>query len=249
MRKKPGQPDSVPSSWLSQSSVLAKRLCTTRTTQMPPPRASTLHSSAMGGEPGPQPSPCAANIRGGSQAVTTERDSMPGPKFNVTATGFPSRSSNSVGTNQDEIPGPVAMACQTSSGVPGTSTSTWIERRPDGSFFTLMTAPWDWISAAVGALGGATPTTLLGRRRTNDHRPAAGGRERHGIASNGLVDQARDFWTSECGRALHVNPARLAGPLQQFRRIGQFLALIEVQLDAVRSCADGKNAFVPALVR
>jgi hypothetical protein len=76
----------------------------------------------MGGEP-PQPSPCAANIRGGSQAVTAERDSMPGPKFNVTATGFPSRSSNSVGTNQDEIPGPVAIAFHTSSGVPGTSTS------------------------------------------------------------------------------------------------------------------------------
>src|SRR5438067_335770 len=92
----------------------------------------------MGGEPGPQPSPCAANIRGGSQLVTTERDSMPGPKFNVTATGFPSRISNSVGTNQDEIPGPVAMACQTSSGVPGTSTSTWTQRRPEGSFFTLM---------------------------------------------------------------------------------------------------------------
>src|SRR5438876_11969342 len=104
MRKKPGQPDSVPSSWLSQLSVLAKRLCTTRTTQMPPPRASTLHSSAMGGEP-PQPSPWAANIRGGSQVVTADRDSIPGPKFKVTATGFPSRSSNLVGTNQDEIPG------------------------------------------------------------------------------------------------------------------------------------------------
>ena len=47
---------------------------------------------------------------------------MPGPKFIVTATGFPSRSSNSAGTNQDEMPGPVAIACQTSSGVPGTST-------------------------------------------------------------------------------------------------------------------------------
>src|SRR5439155_25816656 len=147
MRKKPGQPDSVPISWLSQSSVLAKRLCTTRTTQTPAPRASTLHSVAIGGEP-PQPSPCAANLRGGSQAVTTERDSMPGPKFNVTATGFPSRSSNSVGTNQDEIPGPVAMACQTSSGVPGTSTSTWTDRRPDGSFFTLMTVPRCGVAAA-----------------------------------------------------------------------------------------------------
>src|SRR5437868_1793087 len=123
MRKKPGQPDSVPSSWLSQSSVSAKRLCTTRTTQTPPPRASTLHWVAMGGDP-PQPSPCAANIRGGSQVVTAERDSIPGPKSNVTATGFPACSSNLVGTNQDEIPGPVAMASQTSSGVPGTSTST-----------------------------------------------------------------------------------------------------------------------------
>src|SRR5258708_3875428 len=97
-------------------------------------------------EAGPtQPSPCAANIRGGSQVVTAERDSMPGPKFNVTATGFPSCSSNFVGTNHDEMPGPVAMACQTSSGVPGTSTSTWMERRPEGSFFTLMMTPWDWI--------------------------------------------------------------------------------------------------------
>src|SRR5437773_1018415 len=231
MRKKPGQPDSVPSSWLSQSSVLAKRLFTARTTHTPPARASTLHSVAMGGEP-PQPSLCAANIRGGSQAVTAARDSMPGPKFIFTATGFPSRSSNSVGTNQDEMPGPVAMACQTSSGVPGTSTSTWMERRPDGSFFTLMLSPWEWISAAEGAprppgdargrhgarglvrcnriLSGAAPTTL--RCRTIDHRPAppAGAGERHAIASDGLVDQARDRRTSECGCALHVNPARLA---------------------------------------
>src|SRR5262249_39405668 len=180
MRKMPGQPDSAPSSCLSQSSVLAKRLFTTRTTQTPPARASTLNSVASGGEPGTQPSASLANSRGGSQAVTTECDSMPGPKVNVTATGFPSRSSISVGTNQAEIPGPVAMACQTSSGVPGTSTSTWIERRPEASFFTLMLAPWDWISVAEGAprppgdargrglvrcnrtLGGATPPTLLG---------------------------------------------------------------------------------------
>src|SRR5205085_9317655 len=104
----------------------------------------------MGGEP-PQPSPCAANIRGGSQAVMVARDSMPGPKFIFTATGFPSFSSNSVGTNQDEMPGPLAMACQTSSGVPGTSTSTWMERRPEASFFTLMMAPWNRLAAAVDA--------------------------------------------------------------------------------------------------
>src|SRR5829696_6854769 len=103
----------------------------------------------MDGMSGVQPPDSAANIRGGSQAVTTARLSMPGPKFIFTATGFPSRSSNSVGRNQDEIPGPVAMACHTSSGVPGTSTSTWTERRPDASFFTLMTAPWDWTCAAM----------------------------------------------------------------------------------------------------
>src|SRR5262249_10535930 len=72
-----------------------------------------------------------------------ERDSMPGPKVKVAATGFPSRSSTSAGQNHAEIPGPVAMACQTSSGVPGTSTSTWMERRPEGSFCTLMLSPWD----------------------------------------------------------------------------------------------------------
>src|SRR5262249_2228248 len=181
-------PDSVPSSWLSQSSVLAKRLFTTRTRQTPPARASTLHSVAMDGISGVQPGDSPANMRGGSQAVMTARESMPGPKFIFTATGLPSCSSNSVGTNQDEMPGPVAMACQTSSGVPGTSTSTWMERRPEASFFTLMMAPWDRISAAEGALGGATPPTLLGRWRTNDHRPATGARERHAIASDGLVD-------------------------------------------------------------
>ena len=99
-------------------------------------------------------------------------------------------------------------------------------------------------------LAGATPPTLLGRCRTNDHRPAAGARERHAIASDGLVDQARDRRTSERGRALHVNPARLvAGPLQQFLRIRQFLSTIEVQPNAVRARADRKNALVPALVR
>src|SRR5438093_5816470 len=105
------------------------------------------------------------------------------------------------------------------------------------------------LSGCNRMLGGATPPTLLGRCRTNDHRPATGARERHAIASDGLVDQARDLRTSECGRALQVNPACLAGPLQQFRRIRQFLTTIEVQLNAVRARADCKNALVPALVR
>ena len=59
---------------------------------------------------------------------------MPGPKFNFIATGFPSRSSNSAGTNQDEMPGPVAMACQTSSGVPGTSNFD-LDGTATGGFF------------------------------------------------------------------------------------------------------------------
>src|ERR1700686_2121467 len=97
-------------------------------------------------------------------------------------------------------------------------------------------------------LGGATPPRLLGRCRTNDHRTATGVCERHAIASDGLVDQARDLRTSECGRALHVNRAHLAaGPLQQFLRIWQFLTTTEEQLDAVRVRADSKNALVPVL--
>src|SRR5262249_42981744 len=162
MRKKPGQPNSVPSSWLSQSSVLAKRLCTTRTTQTPPARASTLHSVAIVGMSGVQPGDSAVNFRGGSPLGTVAVDSIPGPKVLLTAAGLPACFTISVGTNQDEIPGPVAMACQTSSGVPGTSTSTWTERRPEGSFFTLMTAPWDWLSAAEGA--PRPPGDARGRR-------------------------------------------------------------------------------------
>src|SRR5215475_11642514 len=150
MRKKPGQPNSVPSSWLSQSSVLAKRLCTTRTTQTPPARVSTLHSVAIVGMSGVQPGDSAVNFRGGSQLVTVAVDSIPGSKLLLTATGLPSCSTISVGTNQDETPGPVAMACQTSSGVPGTSTSTCTERRPEASFFTLMMAPWDGICNEKG---------------------------------------------------------------------------------------------------
>jgi hypothetical protein len=74
-------------------------------------------------------------LRGGSHTVTGERISMPEPKFIVTATGLPPCSSNSPGTIQDEIPGPVARACQTSSGVPDTSTSTWGPE--SGGFFPV----------------------------------------------------------------------------------------------------------------
>src|SRR5258708_1944220 len=59
--------------------------------------------------------------------------------------------------------------------LPGTSTSTWSERRPEGSFFTLMMAPWDWISAAEGA--PRPPGDARGRRlfllaRLRRHREA-----------------------------------------------------------------------------
>src|SRR6266567_1051956 len=115
--------------------------------QVPPERASTVHSVAIGGEPGPKPSLSAANRCGGSHAVFFATTSMPGPKCEATV---PS-SRSSVGMNQDETPGPVAMACQTSSGVPGTSTSAWTYLRPEGSFFTLMMTPWYEIYGVEGA--------------------------------------------------------------------------------------------------
>src|SRR5207244_8246803 len=122
-------------------------------------------------------------------------------EIHLHATGLPSFSSNSVGTNQDEMPGPVAMACQTSSGVPGTSTSTWMERRPEASFFTLMLPPWDRKFWSGGGSGGLM---LFGRCVTNDHRSAAGARGRHAIARDALVDQGRHLRTSEYGRRLHL---------------------------------------------
>src|SRR5262249_33645534 len=91
---------------------------------------------------GPKSCLSVANRCGGSQAVTVEIKSMilTGPTWETTAP--PMCSSTSVGKYQDGIPGPVAMACPTSSGVPGTSTSTWTDRRPDASFFTLMITPF-----------------------------------------------------------------------------------------------------------
>src|SRR5579872_7303894 len=107
--------------------------------QVPPERASTTHSVAIGGIPGAKPWLSAAKRYGASQAVMAASESMPGPKCELMVP--PTRSSLLVGTNQDETPGPVAIACQTSSGVPGTSTSTCMDRRPDCSFRTLITAP------------------------------------------------------------------------------------------------------------
>ena len=93
------------------------------------------------------------------------------------------------------------------------------------------------------------PLALIRRCRTNDDGPAASARKRNGIAGNGLINKADDGRTTECGRALQVNPARVGRPLQQFFRIRQSLALIEVQPDTVRAPADCENGRIPALIR
>src|SRR5262249_11096875 len=119
MRKYAGQPCSRPSSWLSHLSTLANRLCTTRTTHLPPARASTIHSVATVGESGEPMDPSATKRLGASHAVILAGESIPGPKLATISP--PWRSSLRVGTNHDEMPDPVAIAFQTSSGVPGTS--------------------------------------------------------------------------------------------------------------------------------
>src|SRR4051794_13655578 len=80
--------------------------------------------------------PSAVKRCGASHSVMVLTESMPPPKWAVTEP--PTRPSISVGTNHAPTPGPVAIACQTCSGVPGTSTSTCTERRPFASFLTLI---------------------------------------------------------------------------------------------------------------
>src|SRR5215813_5902560 len=99
--------------------------------QVPPACASTVHSVAT--VPGPS-SVSATKLCGGFHALIVATDSIPGPKLHVAWP--PTRSSQVLGTNQDDIPGPVAMAFQTSSGVPGTSASTSTDLWPEGSFLT-----------------------------------------------------------------------------------------------------------------
>jgi hypothetical protein len=87
--------------------------------------------------------PSALKLRGGSHEVTVEVDSIPGPKDAVILP--PTFSSIWHGTNHEETPCPVAIACQTCSGVPGTIVSETTERRPDGSIFTLIMIPLLWV--------------------------------------------------------------------------------------------------------
>src|SRR5262250_3087047 len=114
----------------------------------PPARASTVHSVATVGEPGGPRVASATKRLGASHAVIVAGQSMPGPKLDTISP--PWRSSLRVGTNHDEMPGPVAIARQTSSGVPGTSTSTCTDRRPDSSFFTLTWFPFPWLGGGGG---------------------------------------------------------------------------------------------------
>ena len=82
MRKNAGHPCSTLSNCLSQLSVSANQLCTTRTRHVPPAFASTVHSVAIAGEPGPMPpSFMAVKRRGGSHSWISDCASMPGPKL------------------------------------------------------------------------------------------------------------------------------------------------------------------------
>src|SRR5262245_13334774 len=137
---------------------------------VPPCFASTVHSLATGGPPSSHLSSATSRC-GGCHSVMVADDTMPPPKS--LATLPPTRPSTFVGTNQAEIPGPLAIACQTCSGVPLTSTSTWTLRRPDGSFFTLM----------LGTRLSEVNPALTGR---------ADGRERRGDANARPARRHRD---------------------------------------------------------
>src|SRR5262249_57808490 len=104
--------------------------------QVPPPRASTIHSVAT--LPG-RSSVSATKLWGGFHVLMVATESIPGPKLDTAVP--PTRSSTVVGTNHDEMPFPLAIARQTSSGEPGTSASASTERLPFGSFFTGMMDP------------------------------------------------------------------------------------------------------------
>src|SRR5258705_13583837 len=107
---------------------------------------------------------------GEHERVMCAKECMQGSKLRVGEAGLPPFSANTAGTNHAEIPAPVAIARQTSSGVPGTSTSTWTERRPDASFLRLMMGPRlslttflvkDGLSRRASAVSLAQPDLLV----------------------------------------------------------------------------------------
>src|SRR5262245_25626211 len=113
--------------------------------QVPPARASTVHSVAT--VPGSS-SVSATKLLGGFHDLIVPTDSMPGPKLFIVLP--PIVSSLALGTNQDDIPCPVAIAAQTSSGVPGTSTSASTDRWPEGPFLTGIVKSFQLLGSAVG---------------------------------------------------------------------------------------------------
>src|SRR5262245_38034889 len=145
---------------------------------VPPCFASTVHSLATGGPPSSHLSSATSRC-GGCHSVMVADDTMPPPKS--LATLPPTRPSTFVGTNQAEIPGPLAIACQTCSGVPLTSTSTWTLRRPDGSFFTLMIRTL-FLEVNPALDGRSGPRDAQARSRGADGRPRLSrrGSERRG---------------------------------------------------------------------
>src|SRR5262245_39421924 len=113
--------------------------------QVPPERASTVHSVAT--VPGPS-SVSATKLLGGFHDLIVPTDSIPGPKLFIILP--PTLSSLVLGTNQDDIPCPVAIAAQISSGVPGTSTSASTDRWPEESFLTGIMHSFHLLGSAVG---------------------------------------------------------------------------------------------------
>ena len=81
---------------------------------------------------------------GGSQAATRPGTSISGPGPNRAVAGPPWRSSTLWGTYHEEMPGPVAMAAQTSSGVPATSISTVRLRVPSAASLLVTLASVGW---------------------------------------------------------------------------------------------------------
>src|SRR5262245_38724487 len=113
--------------------------------QVPPARASTVHSDAT--VPGPS---CvsATKLLGGFHDLIVPTDSIPGPKLFIVLP--PTLSSLVLGTNQDDMPCPVAIAAQTSSGVPGTSTSASTDRWPEESFLTGIVQSFPLVASTMG---------------------------------------------------------------------------------------------------
>lgn len=158
----------------SHTAPVPNPLITMRTTHVPPENASTRHSVAnvAAGAPSARhrTSPV-ANLRGGSHAVTFPESFLPEPisKANVP----PTRSSTVVGCSQALMPGPVAIASHTCSGVPVTSTSRLITRESSSA---VMRSPPGWERTASGEQ--PRPAGATGRRASRDRDSGKQGKSR-----------------------------------------------------------------------